>query len=93
MLKFEWSDEKDIENQKKHNASFSDAQEAFFDPKRIISIDERHNKIEERFFCIGKVNNQVLTVRFTLRGNKIRIYGAGYWRKGKKHYEEENSEK
>jgi hypothetical protein len=31
-----------------------------------------------------------VTVRFTLREGVIRIYGAGYWRKGKKIYEEAN---
>jgi predicted RNA binding protein YcfA (HicA-like mRNA interferase family) len=29
----------------------------------------------------------ILTVRFTYRKNKIRIIGAGYWRKGKEIYE------
>jgi len=28
-----------------------------------------------------------MTVRFTYRRNKIRIFGTGYWRKGKKIYE------
>lgn len=32
----------------------------------------------------------ILTVRFIYRENKIRIIGAGYWRKGKKTYEEKN---
>lgn len=31
-----------------------------------------------------------LTVRFTYRGSVIRIFGAGYWRKGKVIYEREN---
>jgi hypothetical protein len=29
-------------------------------------------------------------VRFTYRENVIRIFGAGYWRKGKQIYEQEN---
>ena len=32
----------------------------------------------------------ILTVRFTRRGEAIRIIGAGYWRKGKAIYEKEN---
>ena len=32
----------------------------------------------------------VLTVRFTFRGNVVRIFGAGYWRRGKTIYEREN---
>jgi hypothetical protein len=31
-----------------------------------------------------------LTVRFTYRRGLIRIFGAGYWRKGKQIYEREN---
>lgn len=31
-----------------------------------------------------------MTVRFTYRGGVIRIFGAGYWRKGKQIYEREN---
>lgn len=45
---------------------------------------------EERFFCIGKVNEGIITVRFTYRHQKIRIFGAGYWRKGRKLYEKQN---
>jgi hypothetical protein len=37
------------------------------------------------------VSEGVLTVRFTYRGGVIRIFGAGYWRKGKRIYEQENS--
>ena len=43
------------------------------------------------FRCLGKVVEGILTVRFTYRKNKIRIIGAGYWRKGKKLYEDENA--
>jgi len=32
----------------------------------------------------------VLTVRFTYRNNRIRIIGAGFWRKGKDIYEKQN---
>ena len=39
---------------------------------------------EERFYCIGRVGEGIMTVRFKYRGNIIRIYGAGYWRKGRK---------
>ena len=40
--------------------------------------------------CHGSVSGGIMTVRFTYRKNKIRIVGAGYWRKGKKIYEREN---
>ena len=87
---FEWDESKDKENQKKHNVSFSIAQHAFLDPHRIIVEDIEHSSEENRYYCIGRVGEDVITVRFTFRGNVVRIYGAGYWRKGKKIYEEKN---
>ena len=87
---FEWDEDKAQENQKKHNVSFSLAQRAFLDPHRIIVEDEEHSAEENRYYCIGRVEEGIMTVRFTYRGNTIRIYGAGYWRKGKKLYEEQS---
>lgn len=87
---FEWDDDKDRVNQIKHNVSFQLAQHAFIDPNRIIAKDLEHSQSEDRFYCFGIVNGGVLTVRFTYRDEIIRIYGAGYWRKGKAIYEREN---
>lgn len=87
---FEWDPKKDEENQKKHGVSFLRAQYAFADPKRVIAKDERNSEKEERFFCFGQVDGGVLTVRFTYRNTVIRIFGAGYWRKGKSIYEHAN---
>ncbi len=88
--KFEWDEKKNRENQNKHNLSFEVAQYAFADPNRIIAEDLSHSDKEKRYYCFGKVNEGVITVRFTYRNNTIRIYGAGYWRKGKKIYEDKN---
>jgi uncharacterized DUF497 family protein len=87
---FEWDEDKDQENQKKHNVSFSLAQHAFLDPHRIIVEDEEHSAVESRYYCIGRVGEGIMTVRFTYRDNTIRIYGAGHWRKGRKLYEEQD---
>jgi uncharacterized DUF497 family protein len=82
---FEWDEEKDRENQGRHRVSFAEAQRAFLDPHRIIAEDVAHSSEED-----GSTVSAVLkmTVRFTYRGNVIRIYGAGYWRKGRKLYED-----
>lgn len=88
--RFEWDEEKDKDNQNKHNVSFFLAQLAFFDPNRVIAEDVSHSIDEDRFYCIGRVDKEIITVRFTYRGNVIRIFGAGYWRKGKRIYEEQN---
>ena len=87
---FYWDDEKDVLNREKHGISFYLAQRAFADPKRVIAEDIKHSSDENRFYCIGKVDDGIITVRFTLRNNVIRIFGAGYWRKGEKTYEEKN---
>jgi len=87
---FEWDTVKDTVNQIKHGVSFSLAQLAFLDHHRIILEDLEHSKSEKRYYCIGKVNDDILTVRFTYRNQIIRILGAGYWRKGKGIYEREN---
>ena len=88
--RFEWDSDKDAENQRKHAVSFSRAQYAFADPRRVIAKDASHSQVEDRFYCFGEVDGGVLTVRFTYRASIIRIIGAGYWRKGKATYEREN---
>ena len=87
---FEWDEKKNEHNQEKHGVPFEKAKNAFLDPFRIIVEDLEHGSGESRWFCMGKVDGGILTVRFTHRKNRIRIFGAGYWRKGKKRYEEEN---
>ncbi len=93
IMEFEWDVLKNDENQRKHHVSFYEAQYAFLDSKRVIAEDPNHSDSEQRFYCFGKNEDGtgILTVRFTYRGNYIRIIGAGYWRKGKKIYEKENT--
>lgn len=88
---FIWDETKNLLNQQKHHVSFEHAQRAFDDPRRVIVRDAAHERrAEERFFCLGKVDRGILTVRFSYRDGRIRIYGAGFWRNGKKRYEQEN---
>jgi uncharacterized DUF497 family protein len=88
---FEWDTDKDLDNQAKHRVSFYIAQYAFADPNRVILEDLTHSTAsEKRYFCLGKVGQGILTVRFTYRESHIRIFGAGYWRKGRRIYEEQN---
>lgn len=87
---FEWDPAKDTENVAKHGVPFALAQYAFADPKRVIAEDTAHSVGESRYYCFGNVGAGILTVRFTYRAGVIRIFGAGYWRKGKAIYEREN---
>ena len=88
--RFEWDPGKDLENQRKHGIGFETAQYAFADPDRVSAEDVSHSQDEQRFFCFGRVDDGILTVRFTYRSSVIRIFGAGYWRKGKAIYEQKN---
>lgn len=89
--RFEWDPEKDRLNQRKHGVAFAAAQYAFADPRRVIARDLDHSTEKEaRFYCFGNVGNGIMTVRFTHRHDCIRIFGAGYWRKGRGVYEQEN---
>jgi uncharacterized DUF497 family protein len=88
--RFEWDDDKDSENHRKHGVSFQETQAAFLDPFRVIARDVSHSSEEQRYYCIGRFGEGILTVRFTYRPGAIRIIGAGYWRKGKKLYEQAN---
>ena len=87
-MTFEWDEHKNVLNKEKHNIAFEEAQFAFFDPKRIILEDKKHSIDEDRFFCIGQIESGIVTIRFTIRKNVIRLFGAGYWREGKRRYEE-----
>ena len=87
---FEWDDFKNAQNTEKHGVSFYEAQYAFADTQRVIIEDLDYGGDEDRFFCFGKVKGGVMTVRFTEREGIVRIIGAGYWRKGKKIYDQEN---
>ena len=88
--RFEWDSAKDEENQRKHGVSFVEAQYAFADPHRVIAEDLIHSQREPRYFCFGRVGEGIVTVRFTYRAGVIRIFGAGYWRRGKAIYEQQN---
>jgi uncharacterized DUF497 family protein len=90
LTHFEWDPVKDLENQRKHGVSFAEGQYAFADSSPVIAEDLGHGAKEKRYYCFGRVDQGVMTVRFTYRDGVIRIIGAGYWRKGKSIYEREN---
>jgi uncharacterized DUF497 family protein len=90
-MEFEWNEAKNQDNIAKHGYSFELAELAFDDSRRVIERDIKHSQHEFRAFCFGKVNGEVLTVRFNLRDGKIRIIGVSKWRKGIKIYEKDKA--
>jgi len=81
---FGWDSNKSRANCEKHGIDFRAAQFSFGDTKKVIALDTKHStKDEKRYFCYGMIGDRVLTVRFTWRADKIRIFGAGFWREGR----------
>jgi uncharacterized protein len=76
-VKFEWDDEKALNNLEKHGVSFGEATEVFYDPNALEGEDAEHSVDEARFFIIGYSINRMLFVVFVeRRGDVIRIISA-----------------
>ena len=60
---FDWDSNKNSENTEKHEVSFEQAQEIFFDPLHLSILDERFSYLEERWITMGATENgEVLVV-------------------------------
>ncbi len=89
-MQFEWDPAKERENRLRHGVAFDLASSVFDDPDLVLAEDSAHSATERRYFAFGEAGSGILTVRFTVRGERIRIIGAGYWRKGRDFYEKAN---
>lgn len=89
-MEFEWDERKACDNLAKHSVSFDLAKEVFDDPRLVLAADAAHSGSESRYFAFGQAGGGILTVRFVVRDERVRIIGAGYWRKGKAFYEQAN---
>jgi uncharacterized protein len=76
--KFEWDDEKANANIRDHGVSFPQAAFAFADAFAVEWTDEREAYGEERSVLLGMIRGQLLTVVYTMRGDRIRIISS--WR-------------
>ena len=74
-IKFEWDEEKNKINYKKHGIRFESAVLVFDDEYRIDLYDEAHSEFEDRFNTIGMVDD-VLFVVYTERMDRIRLISA-----------------
>ena len=75
---FEWDEEKNIQNLKKHGITFDEAVRVFLDEKRIEKIDFEHsNTEEERIKVLGMVH-KVVVVIYTERYENIRVISAHF---------------
>jgi len=72
---FEWDEDKEIENIRKHGVYFVDAKLVFNDPFVLIRYDGAHSLTEDRYHALGKIGKLLLVV-YTEREERIRIISA-----------------
>lgn len=51
VMRFEWDEEKALENAKKHRVSFEQAQQVFDDPRAVPFEDLEHSTTDENSVC------------------------------------------
>jgi len=83
MNRFEWDEKKRRSNLEKHGVDFIDAVDVFHDLSRIEGESTRDG--ETRYQTIGLVNEVIILVVYTYRGNVIRVISA---RRASKHERE-----
>ena len=90
--KFQWDDNKAAENYAAHGVRFEAAREVFQDPFALEWLDDRKDYGEDRYIILGIVENRLLYVAYTMRGEKIRLISArGAEPQERREYHEENS--
>ena len=52
---FEWNENKEQKNIRKHGIDFGTALHVFGDPFRIVKFDEEHSIDEDRYILIGSI--------------------------------------
>lgn len=72
---FEWDEEKDRLNFKKHGINFKTAAKVFLDPNKMIRKDEEHLE-EERYNVLGKVGKILFVVCAFRDENTVRLISA-----------------
>jgi uncharacterized protein len=73
---FEWDDAKAASNYRRHRITFEEARQAFADPFIIEWIDDGQDAREQRISALGMVENRLLFVAYTERGDTVRIISA-----------------
>lgn len=75
---FEWDEDKNRLNIKKHGFALSDGKYVFDDIQRFDSVDDRKDYGEERRIAVGNIGEDILAVVYTKRGKTIRLISVRY---------------
>ena len=72
---FEWDEDKEEQNFRKHGIHFRTAVIVFLDPYKLIRIDEEHPE-EKRYNVLGKVGKVLFVVCTIKEGDIVRMISA-----------------
>ena len=61
-IRFEWDENKNTINKRKHKISFEEAQTVFYDAEALVIPDPEHSQDEERFIILGMSRQAKLLV-------------------------------
>ena len=78
-IQFEWDENKNRVNQRKHGISFDEAKTVFYDEEAMVIDDPEHSETEERFIILGlssKANLLVVCHCYRVSESIIRIISA-----------------
>lgn len=78
-IRFEWDQNKNEINKKKHKISFEEARTVFYDPEALVIDDPEHSEQEDRFIILGlskKANLLVVCHCYRESDSVIRIISA-----------------
>lgn len=73
-IKFEWDENKNQMNQRKHKITFDESKTVFYDVEAIVIDDPEHSREEERFIILGFSKKANLLVVCHCYRNQIQSY-------------------
>lgn len=77
-MTFEWDENKNQTNQRKHGISFEEAKTVFYDEQALLEYDELHSADEDRFRILGcsDKGNILIVVHCIRKESVIRIISS-----------------
>jgi uncharacterized protein len=74
---FEWDEGNSRKNWMKHKVTPSECEQIYFNQPLIVKNDNKHSKLETRYYALGKTDgSRKLFIAFTVRNNLIRVISA-----------------
>ncbi len=74
-MEFEWDDNKNFLNCKKHGIDFSELRKVFNHPM-VATVDSRKDYGEVRWVALGDLDGSIVVLVYTEKKNRIRLISA-----------------